>query len=263
MRVFIGTDVEGCAGVVGFDTQSRGHATYYEETKRTATAEVNSAVDALVDQGISDVLVNDGHGPGGLSWEHLHPAATLLHGRPPAPRLVRDPIIRKYDVCMMIGQHALAGTMDGNLNHTQSLQVDYYRLNGRPIGEIAQFALYQGALGLPMIFLSGDEAACREAEDLIPGITTAAVKRGLSRQSAISLSQQEAHRRIREGVAQAIAKQRENPLPPFTLPGPYELEVRFFHTENADALMRRPDVERVDSQTIRLRSDDIRDIIYL
>ena len=264
MRVYIGTDVEGCAGVTSFQQQAYPEGKYFEQVKLIATAEVNAAVDALVAHGISDILVNDGHGAGGMSWEHLHPAAKLMHGRPPASRSVRDAIVRDYDVCMMIGQHALAGVVDGNLNHTQSsLTVDYYRLNGRPIGETAQFALYQGALGLPLIFLSGDEAACREAEELIPGITTVAVKKGLSRQSAISLSQQEAHRRIREGVAQAIAKQRENPLPPFTLPGPYELEVRFSHTESADALMRRPDVERVDSQTIRVRSDDIMDVIYL
>ncbi|MGI6206998.1 MAG: M55 family metallopeptidase [Anaerolineae bacterium] len=264
MNVYIMTDVEGCAGVVGFETQTYGDAKYYEQTKRIATAEVNAAVDALVAQGITDILVGDYHGPGGLSWEHLHPAAKLLHGRPLAPRDVIDAVTRQYEVAMIIGQHALAGTVDGTLNHTQSSRaVDYYRLNGRPIGEIAQFALYQGALGQPVIFLSGDEAACREAEELIPGITTVAVKKGLSRQSAISLSQQEAHRRIREGVAQAIAKQRDNPLPPFTLPGPYELEVRFFHTDTVDGLMRRPGIERVDSQTVRKRSDNILDVIYL
>jgi len=264
VKVYMGTDVEGCAGIVGFETQSYGEAKYYEQTKRIATLEVNAAVEGLVSEGVDDVLVSDGHGPGGLSWEDLHPAAKLLHGRPVAPRSVRDAVARAYDVCMIIGQHALAGTADGTLNHTQSSRaVDYYRLNGKPIGEIAQFALYQGALGLPFIFLSGDEAACREVEELIPGVTTAAVKKGLSRQSAISLSQAEAHRRIREGAAEAVRKQRENPLPPFTLPGPYELEIRFFHTESVDALVRRPDVERLDSQTIRLRSDNIMDVIYL
>ncbi len=54
-----------------------------------------------------------------------------------------------------------------------------------PLGEIAQWAL-RGALGLPVIFLSGDHAACREIEALIPGVTTAAVKQGLSCTSAIT-----------------------------------------------------------------------------
>jgi D-amino peptidase len=264
MKVLIGTDVEGCAGIVGFETQSYSEAKYYEQTRRIATLEVNAAVDGMFAEGATDILVQDGHGPGGLSWEHLHPRAKLWHGRPVAPRTVRDAVTREYDVCAMLGQHALAGIVDGTLAHTQSSQaIDYYRLNGKPIGEIAQFALYQGALGLPLIFLTGDEAACREVAELIPDITTVAVKRGLSRQSAISLSAEAAHALIREGAAEAIRRQRENPLPPFTLPGPYEVEIRYFHTDRVDALAGRPDIERLDSQTVRLRSDDITKVIYL
>jgi D-aminopeptidase len=40
------------------------------------------------------------------------------------------------------------------------------------------------------------------------------------------------------------------------------LEKRFFHTDTADAAAGASDVERVDGQTVRLRSNDIRDIIY-
>jgi D-amino peptidase len=88
-------------------------------------------------------------------------------------------IIKEYDVCMMIGQHAMAGTQLGCMNHTQSSSsVDYYMLNGKLIGEIAQFALQKGALGLPLIFLSGDDIACKEVTDLLPEITTVSVKLG-------------------------------------------------------------------------------------
>ncbi|RTZ72550.1 MAG: hypothetical protein DSZ00_08200 [Gammaproteobacteria bacterium] len=88
-----------------------------------------------------------------------------MHGRPLAPAATRRAIIRQYDVCGMIGQHAMAGVTDGNLAHTQSSRaIDAYTLNGEPIGEIAQFALQCGALGLPMIFLGGDDAAVIEEE---------------------------------------------------------------------------------------------------
>jgi hypothetical protein len=45
-------------------------------------------------------------------------------------------------------------------------------------------------------------------------------------------------------------------------PGPYVLEKRYFHTDVTDGIASQPGVERVDSQTVRLRSDHIRDIIY-
>jgi D-amino peptidase len=217
----------------------------------------------LLAAGVEEVLVIDGHGPGGIYFEALHPAARLMHGRPLAPASVRDPIVAGYDVGVIIGQHAMAGVVDGNLAHTQSSRaIDYYTLNGHPIGELAQFALYCGGLGLPLIFVSGDDATCREAEALIPGITTVSVKQGLSRDSAISLAAPEARRRIREGSEIAIAQQRANPLPPLRWDPPYVLEKRFFHTDTADAAAAQPGVERVDGQTVRLYSDEILDIIY-
>ena len=259
MKVYVGTDLEGVAGVVTFYAQTSPGNPGYEAAKRLLTAEINAAVEGMLEEGVDDILVSDGHGPGGVHYESLHPEAKLLHGRPLAPRDLRDAVVREYDACIMIGQHALAGKPLANMNHTQNSQsIDYYRLNGRLIGEIAQFALYQGALGLPLIFLSGDEEACREAEELVPGIATAAVKRSLSRNSAISLSPQKAHERIRSGVRAAIRRQRENPLPPVAWPGPYVLEKRFFHTDSADAAGG----ERIDGQTVRYRADDIRAIVY-
>ncbi|MEE2753429.1 MAG: M55 family metallopeptidase [Candidatus Latescibacterota bacterium] len=262
-RVVIGTDMEGCAGIVSLVDQSRADGRYYEQSKRIATREFNAAVDGLLDAGVEDILMLDGHGPGAVSFNDLHQSAKLLHGRPAAPLTVRDPMLAEYDACVMIGQHAMAGLRTSNQNHTQnSRTIDYYKLNGKLIGEIAQFALYNGSLGLPMIFLSGEDLACKEAEMLIPGVTTASVKTGLGRSQAISVSATEAHRRIREGISKAIEKQRRDPIPPLVLDGPFEMEKRYHFTDEADAASNQPGAERVDDQTVRFRSDNIKDIIY-
>ena len=263
MKVIIGTDLEGVAGVVSFENQAYADAKYYEQAKKLLTAEINAAVDGLVESGVEEILVVDGHGPGAVSFEDLHPKAKLMHGRPFPPLNVRRELIKEFDVCMMLGQHAMAGVKLGTLNHTQaSSSIDYYKLNGELVGEIAQYALEKGALGLPMIFLCGDDAACEEASALIPEITTTSVKRGVGRNSAISVSATEAHRLIKEGVVAAVKKHKETPRRPLTLPGPYVLEKRFFHTHVADMMENHPLVERVDSQTIRIKSDDILDVIY-
>lgn len=261
--IFIVTDLEGTAGVVSFADQSYPDGRYYDAAKKLATAEVNAAVEGLLAAGVAEILVWDGHGAGGILFEELHEAARLLHGRPMPSWSRLEPVIRRCEAVAMIGQHAMAGTVAGNQNHTQnSRTVDYYRLNGRPIGEIAQVALYFGALGLPLIFLSGDADACREAEALVPGITTVAVKEGVGRGAAISLSAVAARRCIRAGIEAAVRRQASAPIPPLVWPGPYVLEKRFFHTDVADAAANQPGVERVDGQTVRLRGDDIRDIIY-
>jgi len=262
-KVYIGTDLEGVAGVVDFETQAYDTGKYYEQAKLLLTAEINAAVEGLLEQGVEDILVSDGHGPGAVHFETLHPEAKLLHGRPCAPRSVRDPIVAQYDAAMMIGQHAMCGVADGNLNHAQSSRdIEYYKLNGKFIGEIAQFALYQGALGLPLIFLSGDEAACREVRELIPEITTAAVKTGLSRLSAISLSTQKAHEIIKAGIIKAIRKQDSDPIPPLVRQGPFVLEKRFLFTETAQGAAGSPNAKLIEAKTVQLKADNIKDIIY-
>ncbi len=265
MKAYICTDLEGVAGVVSFEDQTYPDGKYYENAKKLLTGEINAAVEGLVEVGVNDILILDGHGSGAVSYEELHPEAKLYHGRPLAPREVFDEFIREYDVCMMVGQHAMAGTVRGNLNHTQNSRgIEYYKLNGKLIGEIAQFALYQGAFGQPVIFLSGDDAGCREAEELIPGITTACVKYSLSRLSAISIAHEKVREIIRNKVKEAVRKHESDPLSPLVWEGPFVLEKRYFHTHLADGFISaHPDAERVGELTVRVRLDDIRDIVCL
>ena len=264
MKVLIITDIEGVAGVVSFAPQTGADSKYYEAAKKLLTAEVNAAVEGLLEAGADDILVIDGHGCGAIHFESLHPEAKLLHGRP-IPIFAKEllQLYASYDVTVMIGQHAMAGVQNGNLNHTQnSKAVDYYKLNGKKIGEIAQWALMTGAHGVPLIFLSGDKAACDEAEQLIDGIKTVAVKQGVGRNSAISLSAQKATDEIKTGIALALSEHLKAPAKPFVLNGPFTLEKRFFHTDTVDACCADPRYKRLDSQTVQLTSDNILDIIY-
>jgi len=263
MKVLMMTDLEGVSGVVSFEDQGYASGKYYEQAKKLLTGEINAAVEGMLEADVTDILVVDGHGPGGVVFEELHPAARLLHGRPFPWKVLQEEIGPSCDVGIMIGQHAMMGAERGTLNHTQnSKTVEYYKLNGRCIGELGQFAYFCGGVGKPVIFVSGDDAACREAEELIDGVTTVAVKEGLSRNSAISCPPGEAHRRIREGIVRAFKKQRDRPVRPLTCPGPYVLEKRYLSREHADAAENRPLTKRIDAKTIQVCSDNILDIIW-
>ncbi len=258
------TDIEGAAGVVSFETQTGSDSRYYDEARKILTAEVNAAVEGLLEAGVEEILVIDGHGPGGIHYESLHPEAKLMHGRPISLARECARILPDCDATCMVGQHAMCGVADGTMNHTQSSKtVEYYKLNGREIGEIAQWALFAGSFGKPTIFLSGDEAACREVADLVPGITTATVKQGLSRYAAISLSAAKAHELIRDRIRQAVEQQKRDPVEPVRWPGPYLLEKRFLFTNAADGYAGHRLLHRlVDSRTVELRAEEIRDIIF-
>lgn len=77
---------------------------------------------------------------------------------------------------MFVGQHAMAGAK-GVLLHSQSFNVRNIFLNGQPVGEIGQVAAIAGQFDIPVIMLSGDQAACDEVLTLQPKAETVAVKR--------------------------------------------------------------------------------------
>jgi D-amino peptidase len=265
MRAFIMTDLEGVAGVVSFGLHALGGTRYEENSRRLLTAEVNACVQGLVDAAVTDVMILDGHGEGGIVYEEIHPEARLIHGRPLSPEWAS--LLEGVDVGLFIGQHAMAGTADGNLGHTQDSQsITSYHLNGKPIGEIAQFALFAGSYGVPIVFLSGDEAACREVSELIPRVATVAVKKGLGRNSAVSVSAQKARESIHRGVKEAIAQHRKEPIAPLRWPGPYVLEKRFYTTDRVEEYRTiarsNPSIEIVDSLTVRFKGTDIRALVY-
>jgi D-amino peptidase len=261
MRVFVMTDLEGVAGVASFERDVYPGAPRLDRARALLTAEVNAAVAGLIAAGADEVTVMDGHGDGAVLFEDLDPRASLIHGRPWSLRWVDE--LAGCAAAIFVGQHAMAGTPDGNLNHTQdSRTTAWITLNGETIGEIGQFALLAGARGVSAIFLSGDEAACREFTALVPGAVTAAVKRGLGRNSAVSVSTAEARRRIREGARAALEGHRRQPVAPLTRRPPYVLERRFFTTASVEPYTGRPGVEIVDDLTIRVRGDDLGAIIF-
>jgi len=260
--VFMMTDIEGVAGVVSFADQAFADGRYYDNAKKLLTAEINAAVEGLLAAGVEDVLVCDGHGAGGVWFEDLHPQAKLLHGRPITLAQLFAPL-PDYEAIVIIGQHAMAGVATSNQNHTQSSQtIDYIKLNGQPIGEIAQFSLYAGALGIPTIYLSGELDACKEIEALIPRVVTSSVKQGLSRGAAVSLSATAARALIRRDIQRAVEQHRANPIAPLVWPGPYVVEKRFFHTHVTDQAVMQPGAIRIDSQTVQYHGDEIQKVVY-
>lgn len=139
MRIIMMTDIEGVSGVVSFEDQAEADGKYYQQAKSLLTAEVNAAIEGLISEGVDDILVIDGHGVGGIIFEQLHCQAKLLHGKGAFLSSRAKDMYRKYDAAVMIGQHSMAGSKFGSLSHTQSNDhIEYYKLNGQYIGEIAQ-----------------------------------------------------------------------------------------------------------------------------
>ncbi|MDF2669948.1 MAG: peptidase D-aminopeptidase, partial [Paenibacillus sp.] len=249
---------EGPAGVDSF-TQTRpndGFPERVEAAKKLLAREVNACIEGI--RSIYEdcrIDVWDGHGPGGLNAEDLVGGNYLREGQPYKN-------LHGYDALLFVGQHAMAGTINGPLRHTySSLTIAYYKLNGTFIGEFGARALIAGLQGVPTIFLSGDDKAALEARMFVPNIVTATVKQGRGVEAADHLSVEEACRVIREGAADAV--QRVSEIQPFIeITAPFVLEIGYLNPIQENAYLTEPDVERINDRTVRIHKQVITDLPF-
>jgi D-amino peptidase len=154
-----------------------------------------------------------------------------------------------------VGYHAGAGHACGVLSHTYKSQCYLeVKLNGVRVGESGLNAALAGYFGVPIAFLSGDDAACHEARNLLGALTTVAVKKAVSRYSAICLPQAEALEALRHGAAEAIQKRDYWNI--FNPPKPSTISISFMDPAMADAAELLPEVKRIDDRTIDFSHED-------
>jgi len=223
-RILIVTDLEGAGGVNDADEQLLPGQRRYMESRRILTGEVNAAVEGAIAAGASEVVIWDGHdGSRTLSVDEIHGSAKLLQGKPtPANYYLSEKL---YDGIVFIGQHAMAGTREGVLAHSQSFNVKRIAINDTEVGEIGQIAAIAGYFGIPVIMLAGDQAACAEISGLQPKAVTVAVKRLAGKASTLSLSHTEARRQIEQAARKAVSQ--ASSYTPWKINGPIEMTMEF------------------------------------
>jgi D-amino peptidase len=204
MRVYIVSDLEGVSGVTLWSQTGPTDAAAYEASRRLLMGDVNACVEGCLAGGATRITVLDGHGwPFNFVPELMHPAAEYLVGRGFPRGWGLD---EGYDCGMQVGCHAKNRTPDGVLYHTQSHLSDArYWYNDVELGEIGQTALVFGHFGLPCVLVTGDHAACREAQELFgKQCLTEAVKYGYGRQCCRMLAPAKTQQLIRQAARAAL-----------------------------------------------------------
>ena len=127
----------------------------------------------------------------------------------------------QFDAVFFTGYHAWASCPGNPLSHTMNLKNNFVTLNGQYMSEFMMNAYTAAYYGVPVTFLSGDEALCEFAKELIPGITTVAVNRGVGG-AACSIHPAAAVREIREKAEASLTNLDRCRL---TLPDSFEMVV--------------------------------------
>jgi hypothetical protein len=79
----------------------------------------------------------------------------------------------------------MEGTLGGVLAHTMNgREHQFYKINGKYIGEIDIDASIAAERGMPSIFFVGGDLACKQAKATVPEIVTVTTKKEISRNEA-------------------------------------------------------------------------------
>jgi D-amino peptidase len=262
MIVWICTDMEGLAGIDHWDQcyHPDDASPEYLYGRDQLTAEANASISGCFDAGATEVRILDGHGRNrncGFT-EALDSRAqkVWIAARDP---LRWEGLDENVHAVVMIGQHAMAGTVNGFLDHTQvPREICRYIINGEEAGEMSQLALYAGAYSVPLAYVSGDEALCVEANRLFPGALSTPTKRGTGWDTCELYPPDEVRVRIRRDIATALRTVDRGTA--WRMPTPITVAVEYAWSGRADPIARIPGVHRPHARTVAWNIGDPRDI---
>jgi D-amino peptidase len=115
---------------------------------------------------------------------------------------------------------------------------------------MSQAGFFAGYFGVPVVAVSGDLAACQEAEKLFPGIPTAAVKIATKRNAAECIPLDKAIALIKDTVKRGF--KNRGAFAPMAAKLPLTVEIEFNRCDYADeAIENNPSLMRIDEYLVR------------
>ena len=254
MKIHISADMEGIA-VLAHDDQTDQKGFDYCRMREIMTAEVEAAIQGARDGGADDVLVCDAHDTGrNLLVEKMTEDFEVIQGAPYELGMMAG-ISESYDASFQVGYHSMRHTHAGTLGHTYTYSIAKLKLNGVTVGETGLSAAIAGHFGVPLVFVSGDLHAIRQAQRLVSGVVGVPTKEGVGVYGARSLTPRKAQELIRKGAKQAIEKIHE--IKPYVLKKPIQMEVAFERPLMAQYATQIPLVKRKDACTVAYKAKDI------
>ncbi len=254
MKLYVSIDMEGITGLVDQSNVFLQEANY-ERSRRIMTQEANAVITAALKSRCTEVVVNDSHSSmNNLLVEDLHPEAVLISGSVKPYSMVQG-LDDSFAGAMFIGYHSRAG-IPGVMSHAMTFGVRNMYINDVAVGELGFNAYVAGYYEVPILLVAGDDYTTTEATSLIPNITTAIVKKAISRSAAQTLTPKKAEQLLQEKVEIAIQnKHLVNPLLPPTQP---TLRIEFNNYGQAEWANLMPGTKiEPNSTTVSFQAKDI------
>lgn len=255
LKVHISVDMEGIAGVVtGEQLGPTGFE--YGRFREFMTKEALAAVNAAKAAGATEIVVADSHGNGqNLLIDQFPDDVRVIRSWPRRLGMVAG-IDEAVDAALFIGYHAGTNNATGVRAHTfSSANLTRVALNGVNVTEGHWNAAIAGHFNVPVVMMSGDEAAIAEVRKAVGPIAAAETKRALGFHSANSVTPAASLTLISTGVRSGLRRLQE--FKPLKVQTPVVVEVSFKSYLPSEILAYLPLFERTDSHSIRFRAKDM------
>ena len=258
LKVYISADMEGIAGVVS-EQQLSPAGFEYARFREFQTAEVLAAIAGAREAGATEIVVSDSHGNGqNLLIERLPADVTVIRSWP-RPLMMMQGIDSTFHAAVFIGYHTATTNVRGVRAHTiSSANLAAVELNGASMPEAGINAAIAGHFGVPVVMVSGDDAAVEETRRLLGDVEGAVVKRAISFHAAATMTPEASQALIRQKVRAALA--RRTAFRPYTPAAPVRLDVTFKSYRPAELLAYLPIVQRTTAHAIRFTGRDILEV---
>lgn len=243
IKIYVNTDLEGISGVFKFGQTREKDTPLNIQACEYFMGDVAAVVRGLRDGGATEVVVLDGHGSQCVIPHLMEPGAKYITGKPRPGAANLSVLDSSFAGMVLLGFHAMMGTPDGVLNHTQNSKAENrYWYNGVESGEMVQSALIAGYYGVPVIMVTGDEATAREAKKFFGNnIITVPVKKGLSREAAILYPLEETRKALYEGAKKAMSA--ISSCKPYKIETPVKVKMQYL---NLDTSLPKPELITVE-----------------
>jgi len=255
LKVYISVDMEGVVGTVTSD-QLGPNGFEYARYREFMTRETLAAISAAKESGATEILVADSHGNGeNLLIEMFPPDVRIIRSWPRHQHMMAG-LDETFDAAMFIGYHASTNNPRGVRAHTfSSARLTRVAMNGKEVTEGAWAAAIAGYYKVPVVMMSGDDAAIEEVRAIVGPIEGAETKKTLGFHSANTLTPQASYDLIGKKVKAALARLKD--FKPYVVTGPVTVEVSFKNYTQAEAAAFLRVIERVDAHSIRFRARDM------
>jgi D-amino peptidase len=257
LKVYISADMEGITGVASVDQLGPG-SFEYERAREWMTGEVLAAIQGARDAGATEFVVSDSHGNGQSLLIDRFPndvSVTIVRSFP-RPLGMMEGIDSSFAAVIFIGYHASTSSTAGVRAHTiSSALLTRISLNGTSMSEAGINAAIAAQYAVPVVMLTGDDAIVAETKTRLGPIEGVAVKRAIGFHSTATMTPEAARKLIREHAAAAVKRRGE--MRPYAMTKPITLDISFKNYRPVELLGYLPNVQRIDSHTVRFVGRDM------